>query len=153
MCYHPSILWCAECHEESKTGNCLIRTTELEMACEACKKLFRRSVGEFEDSDEYCPHVCLFCSSFSCTIIIINQNLHFFFASVSMGFWVFEPQCDNHHGIIAEKPRATIGVESEYDRVDGRGAAHCDERAVEVERKQTEELAKLWEDESPKIDF
>lgn len=46
-----------------------------------------------------------------------------------------------------------IGVESEDARVDGRGLANRDERAVEVERKRTEELAKLWEDESSKIDF
>lgn len=55
--------------------------------------------------------------------------------------------------IEAKTPRPMLGIENEDARVDGRGLANRDERAVEVERKRAEELAKLWEEEADKLEF
>ncbi|KAG0150532.1 hypothetical protein CROQUDRAFT_668440 [Cronartium quercuum f. sp. fusiforme G11] len=63
------------------------------------------------------------------------------------------PHCDNHYVIEAKTPRPMLGVEGEDARVDGRGLSNRDERAVDVERKRAEELAKLWEEEGEKLDF
>eukprot|EP01110_Echinostelium_bisporum_P009964 TRINITY_DN34615_c0_g1_i1.p1 TRINITY_DN34615_c0_g1~~TRINITY_DN34615_c0_g1_i1.p1 ORF type:complete len:108 (-),score=25.90 TRINITY_DN34615_c0_g1_i1:76-399(-) len=45
---------CPECHAEI-TDHELMKTTEMTFACKKCKKVFRKNVEEFEDSDEYCP--------------------------------------------------------------------------------------------------
>lgn len=33
-----------------------MRTTEMSFVCKKCKKAFRKDLGVYEDSDEYCPH-------------------------------------------------------------------------------------------------
>jgi len=46
---------CAECHTETQDHN-LAKTTEMAFACKKCKKVFRKDVTSYEESDEYCPH-------------------------------------------------------------------------------------------------
>lgn len=46
---------CPECHAETADHN-LRKTTEMVFMCKKCRKAFRKDVGEFEESDEYCPH-------------------------------------------------------------------------------------------------
>eukprot|EP00357_Protocruzia_adherens_P037512 CAMPEP_0114996564 /NCGR_PEP_ID=MMETSP0216-20121206/14392_1 /TAXON_ID=223996 /ORGANISM="Protocruzia adherens, Strain Boccale" /LENGTH=121 /DNA_ID=CAMNT_0002360805 /DNA_START=198 /DNA_END=563 /DNA_ORIENTATION=+ len=45
---------CAECHAEIADHE-LLKTPEMVFACKKCKKVFRKDLGEFEESDEYCP--------------------------------------------------------------------------------------------------
>ncbi|CAH7669028.1 hypothetical protein BY996DRAFT_4572680 [Phakopsora pachyrhizi] len=47
---------CADCHGEQQKDHRLIKTSEMTMMCKKCKKAFRKTIEEFEDSDEYCPH-------------------------------------------------------------------------------------------------
>ncbi|CAI7615123.1 hypothetical protein N7533_003846 [Penicillium manginii] len=46
---------CAECHGEQEKHP-LTKSAEMIFACKKCKKCFRKDAGEFEESDEYCPH-------------------------------------------------------------------------------------------------
>ena len=46
---------CPECHAETQTHP-LARTTEMTFMCKKCKKAFRKDMGVYEESDEYCPH-------------------------------------------------------------------------------------------------
>ena len=46
---------CAECHAEAETHR-LAKTTEMVFMCKKCKKAFRKSMAEYDESDEYCPH-------------------------------------------------------------------------------------------------
>lgn len=46
---------CAECHAE-KQDHELKGTTEMIFACKKCRKVFRKDMETFEESDEYCPH-------------------------------------------------------------------------------------------------
>ncbi|GAA5845818.1 hypothetical protein JCM9279_002387 [Rhodotorula babjevae] len=46
---------CAECHAEV-SDHPLARMTEMAFLCKKCRKAFRKDMGQFEDSDEYCPH-------------------------------------------------------------------------------------------------
>ncbi|KAI8802154.1 CHY zinc finger-domain-containing protein [Cladochytrium replicatum] len=46
---------CPECHQAT-SDHPLIKTTEMVFACKKCKKVFRKDVSNFEESDEYCPH-------------------------------------------------------------------------------------------------
>ncbi|KAH8928234.1 hypothetical protein BT69DRAFT_1237262 [Atractiella rhizophila] len=45
---------CPECHAENSDHN-LLKTTEMTLACKKCKKVFRKDMGTFEESDEFCP--------------------------------------------------------------------------------------------------
>ncbi|KAI8867512.1 hypothetical protein GQ42DRAFT_149533 [Ramicandelaber brevisporus] len=48
---------CALCHSESATDkHRLRRTAELTLACKKCRKVFRKQLEVFEESDEYCPN-------------------------------------------------------------------------------------------------
>ncbi|KAJ1923564.1 hypothetical protein IWQ60_005789 [Tieghemiomyces parasiticus] len=46
---------CAECHADASDHN-LRKTNEMVFACKKCKKVFRKDMSDFDDSDEYCPH-------------------------------------------------------------------------------------------------
>ncbi|KAG6382143.1 hypothetical protein JVT61DRAFT_787 [Boletus reticuloceps] len=46
---------CAECHAETQDHQ-LTKTTEMAFACKRCKKVFRKDMSNYEESDEYCPH-------------------------------------------------------------------------------------------------
>lgn len=46
---------CAECHAE-KQDHELKGATEMIFACKKCRKVFRKDMETFEESDEYCPH-------------------------------------------------------------------------------------------------
>ena len=46
---------CAECHAETQDHR-LKKTTEMAFACKKCKKVFRKDMSNYEESDEYCPH-------------------------------------------------------------------------------------------------
>ncbi|PRP78753.1 hypothetical protein PROFUN_00926 [Planoprotostelium fungivorum] len=46
---------CPQCHEDVSDHE-LGKTTEMVFACKKCKKVFRKDVGQFEESDEYCPN-------------------------------------------------------------------------------------------------
>ncbi|GAA5939013.1 hypothetical protein JCM3775_002649 [Rhodotorula graminis] len=46
---------CAECHAEV-SDHPLARMTEMAFLCKKCRKAFRKDMGQYEDSDEYCPH-------------------------------------------------------------------------------------------------
>ena len=50
-------LWfdCAECHAETQDHR-IAKTTEMAFACKKCKKVFRKDMTEYDESDEYCPH-------------------------------------------------------------------------------------------------
>jgi NAD-dependent SIR2 family protein deacetylase len=45
---------CAECHAELETHP-LTKTIEMVFACKKCKKVFRKDVTDYDESDEYCP--------------------------------------------------------------------------------------------------
>jgi len=45
---------CAECHNEVE-DHPLKKTNDLVFACKKCRKVFRKDVLTFEESDEYCP--------------------------------------------------------------------------------------------------
>eukprot|EP01111_Echinosteliopsis_oligospora_P006354 TRINITY_DN2045_c0_g1_i1.p1 TRINITY_DN2045_c0_g1~~TRINITY_DN2045_c0_g1_i1.p1 ORF type:complete len:113 (+),score=19.74 TRINITY_DN2045_c0_g1_i1:101-439(+) len=45
---------CAECHKE-KSDHDLTKTSEMVFACKKCKKVFRKDMSNFDESDEYCP--------------------------------------------------------------------------------------------------
>jgi Zn finger protein HypA/HybF involved in hydrogenase expression len=44
-----------QCHQE-KSDHELMKLFEIVFACKKCKKVFRKDVRDFEESDEYCPH-------------------------------------------------------------------------------------------------
>ena len=46
---------CAECHAEAQDHR-LQKTAEMAFACKKCKKVFRKDMSNYEESDEYCPH-------------------------------------------------------------------------------------------------
>ncbi|GAA5822606.1 hypothetical protein JCM3770_000616 [Rhodotorula araucariae] len=46
---------CAECHGEV-SDHPLARVTEMAFLCKKCRKAFRKDMGHYEESDEYCPH-------------------------------------------------------------------------------------------------
>jgi uncharacterized CHY-type Zn-finger protein len=46
---------CPECHEELESHE-LIKTMEMVFACKKCKKVFRKNMNDYDESDEYCPH-------------------------------------------------------------------------------------------------
>nr|KAJ3422709.1 hypothetical protein HK105_006825 [Polyrhizophydium stewartii] len=46
---------CPECHQEASDHE-LKRTTEMVFACKKCKKVFRKDLREYDETDEYCPH-------------------------------------------------------------------------------------------------
>mmetsp|Transcript_44700 Transcript_44700/g.32743 ORF Transcript_44700/g.32743 Transcript_44700/m.32743 type:complete len:110 (-) Transcript_44700:79-408(-) len=45
---------CGECHAESEDHE-IMKNPEMIMACKKCKKVFRKDMSQFEESDEYCP--------------------------------------------------------------------------------------------------
>ena len=45
---------CPECHAE-KEDHEIMKNVEIVMACKKCKKVFRKDVSNFDESDEYCP--------------------------------------------------------------------------------------------------
>ncbi|KAJ3225230.1 hypothetical protein HK099_007148 [Clydaea vesicula] len=47
---------CPECHEELAKDHPLQKTHEMVFACKKCKKVFRKDMAVYEDSDEYCPN-------------------------------------------------------------------------------------------------
>ncbi|GAB7360651.1 hypothetical protein MBLNU230_g0531t1 [Neophaeotheca triangularis] len=47
---------CAECHAEQQPSHNLKQTLEMVFACKKCRKVFRKDMEQFEESDEYCPH-------------------------------------------------------------------------------------------------
>ena len=46
---------CAACHAETQ-DHPLRKTLEMAFMCKKCKKAFRKDMGNYEESDEYCPH-------------------------------------------------------------------------------------------------
>ncbi|KAJ3400345.1 hypothetical protein HDU80_007065 [Chytriomyces hyalinus] len=46
---------CPECHAEQTDHN-LRKTAEMVFACKKCKKVFRKDLETFDESDEYCPN-------------------------------------------------------------------------------------------------
>ena len=46
---------CVDCHDEASDHE-RKKSIELVFACKICKKVFRKDVITFEESDEYCPH-------------------------------------------------------------------------------------------------
>ncbi|KAI9228638.1 MAG: hypothetical protein DHS80DRAFT_27199 [Piptocephalis tieghemiana] len=46
---------CPECHEDV-ADHPLRKVTEMVFACKKCKKVFRKDMAEFDETDEYCPH-------------------------------------------------------------------------------------------------
>ncbi|TPX38560.1 hypothetical protein SeMB42_g06661 [Synchytrium endobioticum] len=46
---------CAECHADN-TDHSLSKSMEMVFACKKCKKVFRKDMSNYEESDEYCPH-------------------------------------------------------------------------------------------------
>ncbi|RKO95430.1 hypothetical protein CAUPRSCDRAFT_9161, partial [Caulochytrium protostelioides] len=46
---------CPECHDEV-SKHPLRKTMEMVFACKKCKKVFRKDMTLFEESDEFCPH-------------------------------------------------------------------------------------------------
>eukprot|EP01132_Coremiostelium_polycephalum_P007842 gene7842-9656_t len=46
---------CAECHREVSDHE-IRKTEEMVFACKKCKKVFRKNLTDFEETDEYCPH-------------------------------------------------------------------------------------------------
>lgn len=45
---------CPECHAEV-AGHELGRSTEMVFGCKKCRKVFRKNVEDFDESDEFCP--------------------------------------------------------------------------------------------------
>jgi len=45
---------CAECHAESEDHE-ILKDVEIILACKKCKKVFRKDMSVFDESDEYCP--------------------------------------------------------------------------------------------------
>eukprot|EP01136_Pigoraptor_vietnamica_P009825 Opistho-1_new@46764 len=45
---------CPECHAENEKHD-LLKTNEMVFGCKKCKKVFRKDMTEYDDSDEYCP--------------------------------------------------------------------------------------------------
>jgi uncharacterized CHY-type Zn-finger protein len=45
---------CAECHNE-RTDHELKKQPEMVLGCKKCRKVFRITVDDFEETDEYCP--------------------------------------------------------------------------------------------------
>ncbi|CAG8571920.1 10493_t:CDS:2 [Dentiscutata erythropus] len=45
---------CAECHNEVSDHQ-LQKTLEMVFACKKCKKVFRKDMENFDETDEYCP--------------------------------------------------------------------------------------------------
>ncbi|KAI9360423.1 CHY zinc finger-domain-containing protein [Zopfochytrium polystomum] len=46
---------CPECHAEASDHN-LRKTMEMVMACKKCRKVFRKDMSNYDESDEYCPN-------------------------------------------------------------------------------------------------
>ncbi|KAJ1964842.1 hypothetical protein IWQ62_002815 [Dispira parvispora] len=46
---------CSECHADA-SDHPLRKTQEMVFGCKKCKKVFRKDMSDFDDSDEYCPH-------------------------------------------------------------------------------------------------
>jgi len=46
---------CAECHAETEDHR-LAQRMEMVFACKKCRKVFRKDVSDWDESDEYCPH-------------------------------------------------------------------------------------------------
>eukprot|EP00696_Hemimastix_kukwesjijk_P006618 gnl/Hemi2/18363_TR6094_c0_g1_i1.p1 gnl/Hemi2/18363_TR6094_c0_g1~~gnl/Hemi2/18363_TR6094_c0_g1_i1.p1 ORF type:complete len:111 (-),score=39.87 gnl/Hemi2/18363_TR6094_c0_g1_i1:163-495(-) len=46
---------CPQCHAETQDHE-LARDHEIIMACKKCKKVFRKSPEQCDESDEYCPN-------------------------------------------------------------------------------------------------
>eukprot|EP00744_Colponema_vietnamica_P001374 GILI01002277.1.p3 GENE.GILI01002277.1~~GILI01002277.1.p3 ORF type:complete len:114 (-),score=15.03 GILI01002277.1:282-623(-) len=46
---------CSECHSEAQDHE-LMKTMEMVFACKKCKKVFRKDMSVYDESDEYCPH-------------------------------------------------------------------------------------------------
>ncbi|KAG9295242.1 hypothetical protein G9A89_000065 [Geosiphon pyriformis] len=46
---------CAECHAEASDHE-LRKSSEMVFACKKCKKVFRKDMESFDETDEYCPH-------------------------------------------------------------------------------------------------
>lgn len=47
---------CAECHKEQCPDHPIRKSTEMVFACKKCKKVFRKDMTDFDESDEYCPY-------------------------------------------------------------------------------------------------
>eukprot|EP00002_Diphylleia_rotans_P012424 TRINITY_DN242_c0_g1_i10.p1 TRINITY_DN242_c0_g1~~TRINITY_DN242_c0_g1_i10.p1 ORF type:complete len:135 (-),score=19.79 TRINITY_DN242_c0_g1_i10:687-1091(-) len=45
---------CPDCHKESSDHE-LAKSAELILACKKCKKVFRKNMAEYDETDEYCP--------------------------------------------------------------------------------------------------
>jgi hypothetical protein len=127
------------------------------MMCKKCKKAFRKVVDEFEESDEYCPHVRTpFFFFFDSAYQNYDDNKKQ--ASIKGECYVLtflciflRRKCDNHYILEAKTPKPMIGIEGEDARVDARGLATRDERSNKIDRQA--ELAKLLEEEfASKVD-
>lgn len=46
---------CIECHQ-SVSDHELLKTNEMIFACKKCKKVFRKDLNDFDESDEFCPN-------------------------------------------------------------------------------------------------
>ncbi|CAK76572.1 unnamed protein product (macronuclear) [Paramecium tetraurelia] len=46
---------CADCHQELE-DHPLLKNIEMVFACKKCKKVFRKDITDYDESDEYCPH-------------------------------------------------------------------------------------------------
>ncbi|CAG8765708.1 753_t:CDS:2, partial [Acaulospora morrowiae] len=46
---------CAECHAEVADHQ-IRKTIEMVFACKKCKKVFRKDMENFDETDEYCPN-------------------------------------------------------------------------------------------------
>ncbi|CAG8496630.1 6148_t:CDS:10 [Ambispora leptoticha] len=46
---------CAECHAEA-SDHPVRKTSEMVFACKKCKKVFRKDMENYDETDEYCPH-------------------------------------------------------------------------------------------------
>ena len=46
---------CIECHQ-SVSDHDLLKTNEMIFACKKCKKVFRKDLTDFDESDEFCPN-------------------------------------------------------------------------------------------------
>lgn len=45
---------CPQCHADASNHE-LTKTIEMVFGCKKCRKVFRKDVTTFEESDEYCP--------------------------------------------------------------------------------------------------
>ncbi|KAH3765838.1 transcription factor [Pelomyxa schiedti] len=47
---------CPECHNEQSPDHPLMKSFEIVLACKKCRKVFRKDVRDFDETDEFCPH-------------------------------------------------------------------------------------------------